>query len=122
MNQTMNFPARYAPLTDEEMTYTEGGALSALELLQGTATVVGALVLGSSLIWGVTQASNWLSDPRNHKANIFATIAYAVDSIGNDMSNSPANFLRDTVAIGTIVGAIAFPVGAIISYSKSHVY
>lgn len=122
MTQNLNFPTRYASLTDEEMTYTEGGSLSAWTFLQGTATVVGALVLGSSFIWGVSQAKNWLSDPKNRKGNIFDTISRAMDDIHKDMSESPANFLRDSVAIATMVTVVAIPVSMAISFTKSHVY
>lgn len=122
MTQNLNFPTRYASLTDEEMTYTEGGSLSAWTFLQGTATVVGALVLGSSFIWGVSQAKNWLSDPKNRKGNIFDTISRAMDDIHKDMSESPANFLRDSVAIATMVTVVAIPVSMAISFARSHVY
>ena len=122
MTQNLNFPARYASLTDEEMTYTEGGSLSAWTFLQGTATVVGALVLGSSFIWGVSQAKNWLNDPKNRKGNIFDTVSRAMDDIHKDMSESPANFLRDSVAIATMVAVVAIPVSMAISFARSHVY
>ena len=122
MTQNLNLPANYASLTDEEMTYTEGGALSAWDFLQGTATVVGALVLGSSFIWGVNQVKTWLSDPDNLDGNFFTIAGNAIDAIGNDMSQSPANCLRDLVAIGTMVGVVAIPVSAVISFIQSRAY
>ncbi len=122
MTQNLNLPASYVVLTNEEMAYTEGGSLSAWEFLQGTATVVGALVLGSSFIWGVRQIQNWLSEPDNLDGNFFIIAGRAFDDIGEDMSQSPANFLRDTVSIATMVGVVAIPVGAIISFAKSRFY
>ncbi len=122
MTQNLNLPASYVVLTNEEMAYTEGGSLSAWEFLQGTATVVGALVLGFSFIWGVRQIQNWLSEPDNLDGNFFIIAGRAFDDIGEDMSQSPANFLRDTVSIATMVGVVAIPVGAIISFAKSRFY
>ncbi len=122
MTQNLNLPANYAVLSNEEMTYTEGGALSAWAFLQGTATVVGALVLGSSFIWGTRQVREWLDEPDNLDGNFFTIAGRAIDDIGNDMSQSPANFLRDTVAIATMVGVVAIPVGAVISFAQSHAY
>lgn len=122
MTQNLNLPANYVILTNEEMTYTEGGSLSAWEFLQGAATVVGALVLGSSFIWGVRQMQNWLNEPDNLDGNFFTVAGRALDDIGEDMSQSPANFLRDTVSIATMVGVVAIPVGAIISFAESRFY
>ena len=51
MNNKMNLPAEYAVLSEEEMTYTEGGAaakLNALDVFTTAATVVGVAVLGAS--------------------------------------------------------------------------
>lgn len=122
MTQNLNFPANYAALTNEEMTYTEGGSLSALAFLQGTATVVGALVLGSSFIWGVSQIKNWLDEPDNTDGNFFTVAGRAIDDIGEDMSQSPANCLRDLVAITTMVTVVAVPVGAAIAFAQDHAY
>lgn len=122
MTQNLNLPANFTPLTNEEMTYTEGGSLSAWAFLQGTATVVGALVLGSSFIWGVSQVRNWLDEPDNTDGNFFTVAGRAIDDIGEDMSQSPANFLRDIVSIATMVTVVAVPVGAAISFAQDHAY
>ena len=122
MTQNLNLPSNFASLTNEEMTYTEGGSLSALAFLQGTATVVGTLVLGSSFIWGVTQIKKWLDEPDNTDGNFFTVAGRAIDSIGEDMSQSPANCLRDLVAIATMAAVVAVPVGAIISFAQDHAY
>ena len=47
MTNKLNLPASYAVMNEEEMTYTQGGSA-----LGAAATVVGAVVLGSSYLWG----------------------------------------------------------------------
>lgn len=63
MDHTMKLPAGYAVLSDEEMTYTEGGAgviKTLLTLYSAGATVVGTGVLASSYVWGINQTRSWL--------------------------------------------------------------
>ena len=50
MNKNMNLPAEYAVLSEEEMTYTQGGS-DIGGFATTAATVVGAVVLGASYIW-----------------------------------------------------------------------
>ena len=71
MTNKLNLPASYAVMNEEEMTYTQGGSA-----LGAAATVVGAVVLGSSYLWG---------------------------AIAADMAKSPANFLRDGVSTAMVV-------------------
>ena len=122
MTQTMKLPVQYAPLSQEEMTYTEGGEATVFTVLGGFATAVGVLVLGSSFVWGVGQCANWLSDPDNTDGNFFTVMGRAMDDIGYDMSQSPANFLRDSVSIATFVGVAAVPVGAVIALTNSNFF
>lgn len=102
MNNELKMPARCAVVSEEEMTYVEGG--SYLDVLSTTATVVGTVVLGASYIWGIGTARNWLNQKENRKGNVFTVIGRALDDIGDDMSQSPANFLRDVVSTATVVG------------------
>ena len=46
MNKNMNLPAEYAVLSEEEMTYTQGGS-DIGGFATTAATVVGAVVLGA---------------------------------------------------------------------------
>lgn len=111
MTKELNLPASYAELSDEELTYTEGGSLSdvsnaagsAVKFLGTCATVVGVVVLGSSYIWGISQARNWLEDESNREGNWLTVAGRALDDIGTDMTQSPANFLRDAVSSLTVV-------------------
>ena len=96
-------PAEYAVMTEEEMTYTEGGS-TASTVFTTAATVVGSVVLGASYIWGIAAARNWLNTKSNREGNVFTVLGRAVDDIGNDMTKSPSNFLRDTVSTAMVVG------------------
>ena len=110
----MNYPADYAVLSNEEMTYTTGGGAvdNAAGFASTAATVVGAVVLASSYVWGISQAKDWLSVSSNRKGNLFTVLGRASDALSEDMSKSPSNFLRDTVAAGTVI-ALA-PLSAIL--------
>ena len=59
MMKKMNYPADYAVLSNEEMTYTTGGGAvdDAASLATTAATVVGAVVLASSYIWGCSRTA-----------------------------------------------------------------
>ena len=101
----MNYPADYAVLSNEEMTYTTGGGTidDAAGIATTAATVVGAVVLASSYVWGISQARDWLSVDSNRRGNPLTVMGRAMDAIGDDMSKSPSNFLRDVVSTGTVV-------------------
>jgi hypothetical protein len=93
MKKYMELPADYAVLSDDEMTYTTGGSV----------TIAGVAVLASSYVWGISQARDWLSVDSNRRGNPLTVMGRAMDAIGNDMSKSPSNFLRDLVSTGTVV-------------------
>ena len=95
MTNKLNLPASYAVMNEEEMTYTQGGSA-----LGAAATVVGAVVLGSSYLWGISQAKDWLSVKKNRAGNFLTVAGRASDA---DMAKSPANFLRDGVSTAMVV-------------------
>ena len=107
MKKYMELPAGYTALSEDEMTYTSGGSA-----VGGVVTVVGVAVLASSYVWGISQAKDWLSVSSNRKGNLFTVLGRASDALSEDMSKSPSNFLRDTVAAGTVI-ALA-PLSAIL--------
>ena len=76
MMKKMNYPADYAVLSNEEMTYTTGGGAvdDAASLATTAATVVGAVVLASSYIWGIKQARTWLQQDGNKDGNFFTVM------------------------------------------------
>ena len=102
MKKYMELPADYAVLSDDEMTYTTGGS-DAAGIATTAATVVGAVVLASSYVWGISQARDWLSVDSNRRGNPLTVMGRAMDAISDDMSKSPSNFLRDVVSTGTVV-------------------
>ena len=105
MKKYMELPAGYTALSEDEMT--SGGSA-----VGGVVTVVGVAVLASSYVWGISQAKDWLSVSSNRKGNLFTVLGRASDALSEDMSKSPSNFLRDTVAAGTVI-ALA-PLSAIL--------
>ena len=134
MKKYMELPADYAVLSDDEMTYTTGGGAvdNAAGLATTAATVVGAVVLASSYIWGIKQARTWLQQdgdrngmrPQfnknrdgfnkdgNKDGNFFTVMGRATDAIAADMGKSAGNFVRDAVS-ATMVVALA-PLSAIL--------
>ena len=92
MTKNLNLPASYAAMTEEEMTYTQGGGA-----FGAAATVVGAVVLGSSYLWGIGQVK------KNREGNFLTVAGRASDAIAADMAKSPANFLRDAVSTAMVV-------------------
>ena len=70
MNKNMNLPAEYAVLSEEEMTYTQGGS-DIGGFASTAATVVGAVVLGASYIWGISVSKDWLNKKSNREGNLF---------------------------------------------------
>ena len=107
MKKYMELPAGYTALSEDEMTYTSGGGAAGAVI-----TIAGVAVLASSYVWGISQAKDWLSVSSNRKGNLFTVLGRASDDIGNDMSKSASNFIRDTVATGMVV-ALA-PLSAIL--------
>ena len=51
----------------------------------------------------IREARDWLSVDSNRRGNPLTVMGRAMDAIGNDMSKSPSNFLRDLVSTGTVV-------------------
>lgn len=107
MIRDVQFPADYAVLSEEEMTYTQGGAASSifktlLSLYSAGATVVGTGVLASSYIWGINQTRSWLQEPGNKDGNFFTVYGRALDDLAEDMKLSASNFIRDGVSAVTV--------------------
>ena len=104
MKQNLDLPADYAVLTDNEMTYTQGGGVisTLMGLYSAGATIVGTGVLASSYIWGIQQTRSWLKQPGNKEGNIFTVYGRALDALGADMKQSSSNFLRDGVSALTV--------------------
>lgn len=104
MKQDLHLPADYAVLSDNEMTYTQGGGVftTLLGLYTAGATAVGTGVLAASYAWGIQQTRDWLKQPVNKKGNIFTVYGRALDALSADMKKSSSNFLRDGVSALTV--------------------
>lgn len=104
MKQNLHLPADYAVLSDNEMTYTQGGGVftTLLGLYTAGATAVGTGVLAASYAWGIQQTRDWLKQPGNKKGNIFTVYGRALDALSADMKKSSSNFLRDGVSALTV--------------------
>ena len=113
----MLYPAEYAVLSPDEMTYTEGGSLQdAATVAVAAAAIVGTVVLASSYMWGIGQARTWLNTDGNKEGNVFTILGRATDAIGADMQQSPSNFVRDAVST-TMVVALA-PLSAVLLFAR----
>lgn len=62
-----------------------------------------SVVLGSSYLWGISQARDWLSVKKNRAGNFLTVAGRASDAIAADMAKSPSNFLRDGVSTAMVV-------------------
>ena len=73
MKQDLHLPADYAVLSDNEMTYTQGGGVisTLLGLYSTGATIVGTGVLAARNAWGLQQTRVWLKQPGNKEGHIF---------------------------------------------------
>lgn len=115
MDKKLNLPADYAVLSNDEMTYTEGGS-SVSSFLSFAASAVGTVVLASSYIWGIGQARSWVRNDENTQGNLFTIMGKALDDLGTDMKQSASNFVRDGVS-AVVVTALA-PLSAILILVK----
>lgn len=104
MKQDLHLPADYAVLSDNEMTYTQGGGVisTLLGLYSTGATIVGTGVLAASYAWGIQQTRDWLKQPGNKEGNIFTVYGRALDALSADMKKSSSHFLRDGVSAVTV--------------------
>ena len=98
MTNKLNLPGSYAVIVEEEQTYARGGSAHG-----EVAPVVGGVVLGSSYLWGISQARDWLSVKKNRAGNFLTVAGRASDAIAADMAKSPAHFLRDGVSSAMVV-------------------
>lgn len=113
----LSYPAEYAVLSQDEMTYTEGGSVQdAANVAVAAAAIVGTVVLASSYMWGIGQARTWLNTDGNKEGNVFTILGRATDAIGADMTKSASNFVRDAVST-TMVIALA-PLSAILLFAR----
>ena len=119
MKQDLHLPADYAVLSDNEMTYTQGGGVisTLLGLYSTGATIVGTGVLAASYAWGIQQTRDWLKQPGNKEGNVFTVYGRALDALSADMKKSSSNFLRD--AVSDVTASALAPVSLVLILRKS---
>ena len=89
MEMTIRMPDRYNAMSQEEMTYTNGGAAADVVAIASAVVSTAAMVYGIySTIWGITGARNWVAAnkggeliPTVEKA-VNEGVAYATSSVG----------------------------------------
>ena len=104
MKQDLHLPADYAVLSDNEMTYTQGGGVisTLLGLYSTGATIVGTGVLAASDAGGHPQTPDGRKPPGHQEGNNDTGYGRARDAQAADMKKSSSNFLRDGVSAVTV--------------------
>ena len=102
MEKTMMLPAMYNVLSQEEMTYTEGGA-----------TMTQALLAALLPPYGWYKASTEIRDYR--KKNPDTWTQDGLDYFANDMGKSVSNFLYDLACASWVLGTSATGIGLVIN-------
>ena len=102
MEKTMMLPAMYNVLSQEEMTYTEGGATA-------TQAILAALLPP----YGWYKASTEIRDYRKKNPNTWTQDG--LDYFANDMGKSVSNFLYDLACASWVLGTSATGIGLVIN-------
>ena len=78
MEMTIRMPDRYNVMSEEEMTYTNGGAAADVIAVTSTivSTVAGIYAIYST-IWGITGARNWVA--ANKGGDLMTTAEKAIN-------------------------------------------
>ena len=119
MENKMMMPASYNVLSNEEMTYTEGGAgeeaIVTAWAAYGTGYAIGAFVgaaisLGN-MIWGVSKTTEWVKKEKAQGASFSEIVSKGADATFNYMGKSIWNSI---VGVYTAVNlTVWWPVTAI---------
>ena len=81
MEMTIRMPDRYNAMSQEEMTYTNGGAAADVVAIASAVVSTAAMVYGIySTIWGITGARNWVA--ANKGGELSPTVEKAVNEGG----------------------------------------
>ena len=102
MEKTMMLPAMYNVLSQEEMTYAEGGA-----------TMTQALLAALLPPYGWSKASTEIRDYRKKNPNTWTQDG--LDYFANDMGKSVSNFLYDLACASWVLGTSATGIGLVIN-------
>lgn len=100
--EKMMMPACYNVLSQEEMTYTEGGATM-------TEALLAWVIPPYAWYKGVTGMRSY------RKAHPDTWMETGIDALSNDMSKSTANLLYDVACALTVISTSATGVGLVIN-------
>lgn len=91
MENTLHLPKSYSPLSEQEMTYTSGGAVTTYDL----GALIGFSISLYSYVWGVSNSRRWLRENQKRPGSLGQTLNRAFDAVLNDMSKSLWHTIRD---------------------------
>ncbi len=98
MEMTIRMPDRYNVMSEEEMTYTNGGAAADVIAVTSTivSTVAGIYAIYST-IWGITGARNWVA--ANKGGDLMTTAEKAINQGVTFATSSVGNLIQSCVAL-----------------------
>ena len=99
MENTLHLPKHYSPMSEQEMTYTSGGAVTISDLGLMAAFSVAAY----SYVWGLNNSRRWLRANKKRPGSTFQILNRAFDAVLEDMSKSIWNTLWDGFTAANMV-------------------
>lgn len=100
MEMTVRMPANYNLMSEDEMTYTTGGAAGAADVISvasAAVSIVAGVYAVYSTIWGLTGARNWLA--ANKGGDLMTTLDKAVNDGVAYATSSVGTLIRSCVAL-----------------------
>ena len=98
MEMTIRMPDRYNVMSEEEMTYTNGGAAAdVITVASAAVSIVASVYAVYSTIWGITGARNWVA--ANKGGDLMTTAEKAIDQGVTFATSSVGNLIRSCVAL-----------------------
>ena len=98
MEMTIRMPDRYNVMSEEEMTYTNGGAAAEVVTIASAAASTVALVYGIySTIWGITNARNWVAADKG--GELISTVEKAMEEGVAYATSGVGPLIRSCVAL-----------------------
>lgn len=98
MEMTVRMPANYNVMSEDEMTYTTGGAAADVVTVAGAAvSIVAGVYAVYSTLWGITGARNWLA--ANKGSDLMTTLDKAVNEGVTYATSNVRTLVRSCVAL-----------------------
>lgn len=109
MEKKLMMPANYNVLSQDEMTYTEGGA-DAVDAISGAVSLAIAGLSIYNYIWGLSQGRQWMKAHKNQSAS--DTIDNAMNDFHNYVQSSLFNAVRGIYTAVQYIGC--WPITALV--------